>query len=157
MGLQLSDFNPQGPRGPRPPAVCLPPLPRYFNPQGPRGPRRIMRWCKTSRRDFNPQGPRGPRHDDYMNQKQSYNFNPQGPRGPRRDVSLFIAWDTRFQSTRPSRASTLAKVPIAYLEDDFNPQGPRGPRLLCKCIIRVGQSISIHKALAGLDRRSAQK
>ena len=35
---------------------------------------------------------------------------------------------------------------------DFNPQGPRGPRHIPSVFHSMGQTISIHKALAGLDR-----
>ena len=55
-------------------------------------------------------------------------FNPQGPRGPRRAEPPDTAGVQRFQSTRPSRASTL--------------------------LVEGGDTcthISIHKALAGLD------
>ena len=35
----------------------------------------------------------------------------------------------KFQSTRPSRASTAVHSDWHYQLRDFNPQGPRGPRL----------------------------
>ena len=77
-----------------------------FNPQGPRGPRRGRRIRGHGWYDFNPQGPRGPRRTDWFNKledsqfqstrpsrastRQSgtlyymvIDFNPQGPRGPR--------------------------------------------------------------------------
>ncbi len=57
------NFNPQGPRGPRPAHTSRRSMKYNFNPQGPRGPRP---GCCTpticALRDFNPQGPRGPRH-----------------------------------------------------------------------------------------------
>ena len=55
-------------------------------------------------------------------------FNPQGPRGPR----LFHLEGLMF--------------PLY-----FNPQGPRGPRLNAGQEQIKDMSISIHKALAGLD------
>ena len=55
-------------------------------------------------------------------------FNPQGPRGPR---PLLRAWRATFRH--------------------FNPQGPRGPRHLKNRTLTVNKTISIHKALAGLD------
>ena len=55
-------------------------------------------------------------------------FNPQGPRGPR----LFHLEGLMF--------------PLY-----FNPQGPRGPRLYAGQEQIKDMSISIHKALAGLD------
>ena len=55
-------------------------------------------------------------------------FNPQGPRGPRQRRVCDYILDGRFQSTRPSRASTM--VVKSYEDND---------------------TISIHKALAGLD------
>ena len=56
----------------------------------------------------------------------------------------------RFQSTRPSRASTPQKHRSAPIICYFNPQGPRGPRLSSISLILIWW-ISIHKALAGLD------
>ena len=56
-----------------------------------------------------------------------------------------------FQSTRPSRASTNVLLFIFCIALNFNPQGPRGPRpnpIETSC---SQSSISIHKALAGLD------
>ena len=55
-------------------------------------------------------------------------FNPQGPRGP-----------------RPGPPADLLIWPY------FNPQGPRGPRRLCRLQHIPLMQISIHKALAGLD------
>ena len=58
----------------------------------------------------------------------STDFNPQGPRGPRQ-VLIDDVWSGgKFQSTRPSRASTTR--PGTYNKSfwHFNPQGPRGPR-----------------------------
>ena len=124
-----ADFNPQGPRGPRlvahevfaiifdisihkalagldmgcPP--CIKTV-RYFNPQGPRGPRPYHHTCAA-----------GPGH-----------FNPQGPRGPRRLKLLEDEECRKFQSTRPSRASTLIPQCFRKPSANFNPQGPRGPR-----------------------------
>ena len=55
-------------------------------------------------------------------------FNPQGPRGPR-----------RHPPGSPDHGG------------DFNPQGPRGPRRGEDTLRWMRWSISIHKALAGLD------
>ena len=55
-------------------------------------------------------------------------FNPQGPRGPRPLLDGRLLRSCRFQSTRPSRAST----PRRRYTPTVSP-------------------ISIHKALAGLD------
>ena len=81
-------------------------------------------------------------------------FNPQGPRGPRPSSRTGSIICLKFQSTRPSRASTgftraLANLfPISIHKAlagldrvlppplprcrHFNPQGPRGPRLVRK-------------------------
>ena len=102
-------------------------------------------------------------------------FNPQGPRGPRRYkrlheyqylcISIHKALagldcgavsasgvTSSFQSTRPSRASTKCRNITVMDIYDFNPQGPRGPRLLIMRKRKQAKVISIHKALAGLDR-----
>ena len=123
-------FNPQGPRGPRRGAGFLPlRTDSNFNPQGPRGPRLTDLSSIYTSANFNPQGPRGPRlFKDYEYIPLNINFNPQGPRGPRPVSSLGVMNSKEFQSTRPSRASTLMhplKQPL--------------------------MKISIHKALAGLD------
>ena len=92
-------------------------------------------------------------------------FNPQGPRGPRPGHYGPHDRDGRFQSTRPSRASTkycpyaftsfkisihkaLAGLDLIILGGrrgigHFNPQGPRGPRLsqtMVVCIRHLFQS-----------------
>ena len=56
------------------------------------------------------------------------NFNPQGPRGPRLVSGNFFYLRSKFQPTRPSRASTWRTPPSTS-----------------------SVSISTHKALAGLD------
>ena len=55
-------------------------------------------------------------------------FNPQGPRGPRPGLSGIVNIIREFQSTRPSRASTIFFPFGVWYNKDFNPQGPRGPR-----------------------------
>ena len=62
------------------------------------------------RYDFNPQGPRGPRLFACFSIREVKNFNPQGPRGPRPNPMWYKGGDNRFQSTRPSRASTESNV-----------------------------------------------
>ena len=61
--IDVINFNPHGPRGPRPLGVtasCI--FPDDFNPQGPRGPRPpLLIISVPTVRHFNPQGPRGPR------------------------------------------------------------------------------------------------
>ena len=61
-------------------------------------------------------------------------FNPQGPRGPR-----------RHPPGSPDHGG------------DFNPQGPRGPRRGEDTLRWMRWSISIHKALAGLDSKTIQQ
>ena len=84
----------------------------------------------------------------------SLHFNPQGPHGPRHTTSRQFPASRLFQSTRPSRASTINNchffhiLPISihkaltgldkphFLHRKglryFNPQGPHGPRLWCR-------------------------
>ena len=62
------------------------------------------------------------------------NFNPQGPRGPR-----------RHPPGSPDHGG------------DFNPQGPRGPRRGEDTLRWMRWSISIHKALAGLEIKTIQQ
>ena len=98
----------------------------------------------------NPQGPRGPRQIYWAYRRSRYYFNPQGPRGPRLVNNIIFRGFCTFQSTRPSRASTIVSraecwrwyisihKALAGLDcigshkaapkQDFNPQGPRGPR-----------------------------
>ena len=81
-------------------------------------------------KDFNPQGSREPRPFLFVSFLLLCYFNPQGSREPRRCITVMqrIGLDI-FQSTRLSRASTILLIP------GF-----------------VGGLISIHKALASLDR-----
>ena len=135
---------------------------------------RITRVC-IKINDFNPQGPRGPRHSPVIQQLlNSLYFNPQGPRGPRLSsttpfmvmglISIHkalagldvtdpevIEKARKFQSTRPSRASTGSMAPTLPEQHNFNPQGPRGPRPYGAAGRPGSADISIHKALAGLD------
>ena len=105
-------------------------------------------------------------------------FNPQGPRGPRPEMPNRIIKESIFQSTRPSRASTARFQMMDILLGDFNPQGPRGPRPLLRAwratfrhfnpqgprgprhlknrTLTVNKTISIHKALAGLDEEQSK-
>ena len=85
--------------------------------------------CGKRKSYFNPQGPRGPRPHSSSVKLQYVHFNPQGPRGP-----------------RPHNPS-----PVPYPVWDFNPQGPRGPRPGWPGKGALVLTISIHKALAGLD------
>ena len=50
---------------------------------------------------------------------------------------MFVA--SKFQSTRPSRASTHPVTPVSKDPFCFNPQGPRGPRL---CLLCMAQRIA---------------
>ena len=81
-----------------------------------------------------------------------YNFNPQGPHGPRLNFTLSRQLKVEFQSTRPSRASTITIYEFIKLFENFNPQGPHGPRPIISSALAAAASISIHKALTGLDR-----
>ena len=121
-----------------------------FNPQGPRGPRPPLLGQSIRLEHFNPQGPRGPRRDDRLCIKSPLYFNPQGPRGPRL-ISVNIDYDMiAFQSTRPSRASTSMGRRYASLNFISIHKALAG---LDKCsnLSKVRIVISIHKALAGLD------
>ena len=100
-------------------------------------------------------------------------FNPQGPHGPRQCCVALYSMRKIFQSTRPSRASTLPAAGQHGLIWYFNPQGPHGPRppvlspspifslfqstrpsrasTFDQYFLLVRKVISIHKALTGLD------
>ena len=78
------NFNPQGPRGPRPGATLLNVRIFYFNPQGPRGPRLPYDTQYVFFRVF--QSTRPSRASTFFHSRQKHRyryFNPQGPRGPR--------------------------------------------------------------------------
>ena len=123
----------------------------YFNPQGPRGPRPRSSSVKLQYVHFNPQGPRGPRQlKDYKAiQIDSISIHKALAGLDRRTVvmrncilafqstrpsrastmeSLTTMMVQGFQSTRPSRASTTNTSARLSMITDFNPQGPRGPR-----------------------------
>ena len=123
-----------------------------FNPQGPRRPRpcRINTGC--SLRHFNPQGPRRPRP---LQPKAFYTlnyFNPQGPRRPRPAQDARAIEDVTFQSPGPSQAPTFIQSILHIHQNHFNPQGPRRPRRREDSILLV-IDISIPRALAGPDNR----
>ena len=101
-------------------------------------------------------------------------FNPQGSREPRPAGMEYALCSGQFQSTRLSRASTTELHIHFGCMPDFNPQGSREPRRKTTTpwrILIIFQStrlsrastdgivsyywwdnISIHKALASLDR-----
>ncbi len=149
-----------------------------FNPQGPRGPRHAGRTKKAQTVAF--QSTRPSRASTYPSRRTTpaypY-FNPQGPRGPRRrwiarkmrrvpisihkalagldPYRLMIFWQKlQFQSTRPSRASTHCSA-IALAIPGFQSTRPSRASTTSWLSSVSGFIISIHKALAGLDLPSS--
>ena len=107
--------------------------------------------------NFNPQGPRGPRPNPIETScSQSSISIHKALAGLDYDLPLVFlkdwisihkalagldmamaGWktdDMLFQSTRPSRASTISSYTLVGLTLNFNPQGPRGPRPYCVII-----------------------
>ena len=77
-------------------------------------------------------------------------FNPQGPRGPRPLLDGRLLRSCRFQSTRPSRASTPRRrytPTVSPISIHKALAGLDDIRLEALTM----EGISIHKALAGLD------
>ena len=130
----------------------------YFNPQGPRGPRHqylsplIDKFMISIHKalaglDGYPyqlthflvisihKALAGLDSETLLENASLYYFNPQGPRGPRLLSLKSVYFTVLFQSTRPSRASTL----VPYDNK------------------KKGVKISIHKALAGLDSKTIQQ
>ena len=172
---KTGDFNPQGPRGPR--RINEVGELTAFTFQSTRPSRASTRDCMAGRRAMGISihkalagldacaalGALPPRISihkalaglDFFHASPFVNinyFNPQGPRGPRRGELKCLFQFLRFQSTRPSRASTLDGLTGQLASSDFNPQGPRGPRRTGRAPWYSATAISIHKALAGLDR-----
>ena len=81
----------------------------------------------------------------------SYNFNPQGPRGPRLLDRKSYLLSKQFQSTRPSRASTRNRKLAFPGELEFQSTRPSRASTPWNPAFTAFPSISIHKALAGLD------
>ena len=67
----------------------------------------------TSRSGFNPRAPRGARLDMFGTAAQQQGFNPRAPRGARQDDGSVRLWFAEFQSTRPARGATRARLPSA--------------------------------------------
>ena len=80
----------------------------------------------------------------------TWNFNPQGPRGPRLFPRLREVTGVGFQSTRPSRASTLRETGHRGKGNISIHKALAGLDLTANCVL-AEDIISIHKALAGLD------
>ena len=100
------DFNPQGPRGPRPFYVIIFHPPEEFQSTRPSRASTQSRQTGTGRGAISiHKALAGLDPTDTKHIPEEINFNPQGPRGPRRyfDIEDWFA-------------------------HDFNPQGPRGPR-----------------------------
>ncbi len=152
----------------------------YFNPQGPRGPRPPTIYAISHQGGISiHKALAGLDFALFHLLGRIINFNPQGPRGPRLHPKENILRIIRFQSTRPSRASThnfnrydgglcnfnpqgprgprLQRQYFSGAFGHFNPQGPRGPRHYRMGRNRSGNAISIHKALAGLDSGKQKK
>ena len=103
-------FNPQGPRGPRLLCLVLVSISHAFQSTRPSRASTFLRsHFSLVAFHFNPQGPRGPRRPGIEFLTLLVNFNPQGPRGPRRQNNNKQCSRKIFQSTRPSRASTIWK------------------------------------------------
>ena len=100
---------------------------------------------------FNPQGPRGPRRFWRRNLAECRRyFNPQGPRGPRPTLPGDIYNGIVFQSTRPSRASTIV-YNVHFVKRKFQSTRPSRASTNRRDSHVSDGNISIHKALAGLD------
>ena len=79
-------------------------------------------------------------------------FNPQGSCEPRPGSNNIPLHSWGFQSTRLSRASTGYGMDSCSGIRHFNPQGSREPRPSLWVRTAAVHPISIHKALASLDR-----
>ena len=145
----------------------------YFNPQGPRGPRLVGVWHCDSVAVFQSTRPSRASTDyqdvDFRHECISIHkalagldwsefgivivlqyFNPQGPRGPRPLLDGRLLRSCRFQSTRPSRASTPRRrytPTVSPISIHKALAGLDDIRLEALTM----EGISIHKALAGLD------
>ena len=62
---------------------------------------------------------------------QIYKFQSTRPSRASTPAGRGSATQPQFQSTRPSRASTYLQAPARAEYKNFNPQGPRGPRRRC--------------------------
>ena len=78
------------------------------------------------------------------------NFNPQGPRGPRHGPYRNAWTIDGFQSTRPSRASTIVEN-AGLMGIVISIHKALAGLDLARCKYQAQLDISIHKALAGLD------
>ena len=116
----------------------------------------IEEYEESLKKDFNPQGPRGPRPETAVACLHQKNFNPQGPRGPRRSIIWIRYLLKRFQSTRPSRASTKVGKSGAMSPGFQSTRPSRASTIFLKSSF-VPDMISIHKALAGLDALADNK
>ena len=124
-------FNPHAPGGARlPTLVYLTSRPSYFNPRAQRG-------ARPSNRRFTAIG--------------IINFNPRAPRGARLCRQRRAVQPGEFQSTCPSRGTTLMCFATPPRLENFNPRAPRGARHLAACNIDILLVISIHVPLAGHD------
>ena len=123
--------------------------------------------------NFNPRGPHGPRLGILPFVLHVWDFNPRGPHGPRRSFQYACVQVHVFQSTRPSRTSTILGFlsgnhfrisihealtdldPSGHIRSlpfrNFNPRGPHGPRHYCSAAGTIDKTISIHEALTDLD------
>ena len=169
-----SNFNPQGPRGPRLTlSFVITYYHKYFNPQGPRGPRPVLPHLLDLWHLFQSTRPSrastqvvkllvlflaisihkalaGLDSHGPAPHPAPQNFNPQGPRGPRRIPLMPRPWPSDFNPQGPRGPRPLVLI-LHSAPCNFNPQGPRGPRLYVATIFPSFNEISIHKALAGLD------
>ena len=102
--------------------------------------------------NFNPQGPHGPRPPPRLPLKIPRYFNPQGPHGPRRLILDLLGKGGIFQSTRPSRASTMASSSLK-LGIKFQSTRPSRASTVIGIDNQLSRGISIHKALTGLDMK----
>ena len=122
----------------------------YFNPQGPRGPRRGTSVILWYHRNFNPQGPRGPRLVKGGQLCMRFLFQSTRPSRASTMLKQVQDWVGEFQSTRPSRASTF-NHPSASFRLLFQSTRPSRASTFTRRQCITSYYISIHKALAGLD------
>ena len=84
-------------------------------------------------------------------ENDAVDFNPRSPRGERREYDMNEPEHELFQSTFPSRGTTVCGKTIVLLSGDFNPRSPRGERQYQPRQPRGRRNISIHVPLAGND------
>ena len=103
---------------------------------------------------FNPRSPSGLRRFRHLRKvRVQCHFNPRSPSGLRQEAGVGVFGPGRYFNPRSPSGLRFEFDTIKILLADFNPRSPSGLRRQSDNSLNLSQSISIHAARVGCDRK----